>query len=108
MNDKDFEKIIDYTFSTESQESLGRTNALLIVQNGSIVYEQYNEPINRNTKLVSYSMAKSYIGLLTGMMIDKGFIESKHEKNLLKEWQDKRKKYINFSLIKYAIWFGLC
>ena len=91
LNDQDFKKIIDYTFSTESIETLGRTNALLIVQNGSIVYEKYNEPINKNTKLVSYSMAKSYIGLLTGMMIDKGFIESKDEKNLLKEWQDNRK-----------------
>ena len=91
LDDQDFKKIIDYTFSTESIETLGRTNALLIVQNGSIVYEKYNEPINRNTKLISYSMAKSYIGLLTGMMIDKGFIESKDEKNLLKEWQDNRK-----------------
>ncbi len=91
LDDQDFKKIIDYTFSNESIETLGRTNALLIVQNGSIVYEKYNEPINRNTKLISYSMAKSYIGLLTGMMIDKGFIESKDEKNLLKEWQDNRK-----------------
>ena len=84
LDDQDFKKIIDYTFSTESIETLGRTNALLIVQNGSIVYEKYNEPINSNTKLVSYSMAKSYIGLLTGMMIDRGFIQSKDEKNLLK------------------------
>lgn len=91
LDDQDFKKIIDYTFSNESIETLGRTNALLIVQNGSIVYEKYNEPINRNTKLISYSMAKSYIGLLTGMMIDKGFIESKDENNLLKEWQDNRK-----------------
>ena len=91
LNDQGFKKIIDYTFSTESIETLGRTNALLIVQNGSIVYEKYNDPINRSTKLVSYSMAKSYIGLLTGMMIDRGFIKSKDEKNLLKEWQDNRK-----------------
>ena len=91
LNDQNFKKIIDYTFSIESSETLGRTNALLIIQNGSIVYEKYNSPINRNTKLVSYSMAKSYIGLLTGIMIDKGFIESKNEKNLLKEWQDNRK-----------------
>ena len=39
LNDQDFKKIIDYTFSTESIETLGRTNALLIVQNGSIIYE---------------------------------------------------------------------
>ena len=91
LNDPNFKKIIDYTFSTKSSKTLGRTNALLIIQNGSIVFEKYNAPINRNTKLVSYSMAKSYIGLLTGIMIDKGFIESKNEKNLLKEWQDNRK-----------------
>ena len=91
LNDQDFKKTIDYTFSTESSETLGRTNALLIIQNGSIVYEKYNAPINRNTKLVSYSMAKSYIGLLTGIMIDRGFIDSKNEENLLKEWQDNRK-----------------
>jgi hypothetical protein len=28
LNDQDFKKIIDYTFSTESIETLGRTNAL--------------------------------------------------------------------------------
>ncbi len=91
LNDEDFNKIIDYTFSTKSSETLGRTNALLVIQNGSIVYEKYNDPINQRTKLVSYSMAKSYIGLLTGIMIDKGFIDSKDEKNLLNEWTDDRK-----------------
>ncbi len=91
LDNEDFKNIIDYTFSAESIENLGRTNALLIIQNGSVVYEKYNSPINRDTKLVSYSMAKSYIGLLTGIMIDKGFIESKDEMNLLEEWKDNRK-----------------
>mgnify|MGYP006215070975 FL=1 len=36
-------------------------------------------------------MAKSYIGLLTGMMIDRGFIQSKDETNLLPSWDDNRK-----------------
>ena len=33
LNDEDFNKIIDFTFSTKSSETLGRTNALLIIQN---------------------------------------------------------------------------
>ena len=36
-------------------------------------------------------MAKSYVGLLTGMMIDKGVILSKDETNLLPSWEDNRK-----------------
>ncbi len=55
----------------------------LIIQDGSIVYENYNSPITKDTKLVSYSMAKSYIGLLTGMMIDRGFIQSKRRNKSL-------------------------
>ncbi len=91
IDDKEFSKIINYTFSDDSYGELGRTNALLIIQDGSIVYENYNSPITKDTKLVSYSMAKSYIGLLTGMMIDRGFILSKDETNLLQRWDDNRK-----------------
>ena len=91
IDDEEFSTIINYTFSDDSYDELGRTNALLIIQDGSIVYENYNSPITKDTKLVSYSMAKSYIGLLTGMMIDRGFIQSKDETNLLPSWDDNRK-----------------
>ena len=91
IDDEEFSTIINYTFSDDSYDELGHTNALLIIQDGSIVYENYNSPITKDTKLVSYSMAKSYIGLLTGMMIDRGFIQSKDETNLLPSWDDNRK-----------------
>ena len=91
IDDEEFGAIIKYTFSDDSYDKLGRTNALLIVQDGSIVFEKYNSPITKDTKLVSYSMAKSYIGLMTGMMIDRGFIQSKDETNLLPSWDDNRK-----------------
>ena len=91
IEDEEFSTIINYTFTDDSYDKLGRTNALLIVQDGSIVYEKYNFPITNDTKLVSYSMAKSYIGLLTGMMIDRRIIQSKDETNLLPSWNDNRK-----------------
>ena len=90
-DDIKFNKIIEHTFSPDSNETLGKTNAILIIQGGSIVYEKYNSPTTIDTKLVSYSMAKSYIGLLTGIMIDSGLISSIDETNLLPEWKDNRK-----------------
>ena len=90
-DEKGFRKITDFLFSKESQSKNGRTNSLLIVQNGEIVFEQYNDPVSVTTKQVSWSMAKSFIGALTGIMIDKGLISSVEENKLLPNWNDKRK-----------------
>ena len=40
IDDEGFSTIIHYTFSDNSHDELGRTNALLIIQDGSIVYER--------------------------------------------------------------------
>ena len=90
-DEKGFKEITDFLFSKESQSKNGRTNSLLIVQNGEIVFEQYNDPVSVTTKQVSWSMAKSFIGALTGIMIDKGLISSVEENKLLPNWNDKRK-----------------
>jgi len=82
--------MIDYTFSQNSSGKLGITNALLITQGGQIVLEKYNDGINQNTKLVSWSMAKSFTGAIAGIMIDKGYISSIDEKNLFPHWTDSR------------------
>ena len=90
INTNKFEDMIEYAFSTNSNNSLGITNALLVTQGGQIVFEKYNKPINKKTKLVSWSMAKSFTGAITGIMIDKGYISSINEKNLFPHWNDLR------------------
>lgn len=87
-----FNNKINELFSDESYGRLGKTNSLLIVQNGEIVFEKYNQGINKDTKLVSWSMAKSYTAAITGLMIDKGLISDVNEKNLLPNWTDLRKE----------------
>tara|TARA_Y100000816_G_scaffold290877_2_gene280672 strand:+ start:334 stop:1434 length:1101 start_codon:yes stop_codon:yes gene_type:complete len=87
----DFEKFVNFTFSENSYKTLGRTNAVLVIKDGRIAFEKYNDPINEDTKLVSYSMAKSYIGLLTGIMLDRKYFQDIQQDNLLPEWQDNRK-----------------
>ena len=87
---RELNKRTDHTFSLNSNDELGITNALLIVQDGRVVFERYNNGINKNTKLVSWSMAKSFTGAITGIMIKKGYISSIHEKNLFPDWKDSR------------------
>ncbi|MAE37402.1 MAG: hypothetical protein CMI87_01925, partial [Pelagibacteraceae bacterium] len=87
-----FNNKIDELFSDESYTRLGKTNSLLIVQNGEIIFEKYNQGINKDTKLVSWSMAKSYTAAITGLMVDKGLISDVNEKNLLPNWTDLRKE----------------
>ena len=62
-DEKGFREITDFLFSKESQSKNGRTNSLLIIQNGEIVFEQYNDPVSVTTKQVSWSMAKSFIAV---------------------------------------------
>lgn len=50
--------------------------AYLIIQNDSIVYEEYWDGYGINSLSNSFSVAKSIVGLLIGIAIDEGFIES--------------------------------
>ena len=87
-----FDQKIDELFSDDSYSRLGKTNSFLIVQNGEIIFEKYNQGISKDTKLVSWSMAKSYTAAITGLMIDRGLIIDVNEKNLLPNWTDLRKE----------------
>jgi CubicO group peptidase (beta-lactamase class C family) len=50
--------------------------ALFIAKNEQIVYEEYWDDYNTNSKTNSFSMAKSYVSLLIGIAIQEGHINS--------------------------------
>ncbi|RHJ91127.1 serine hydrolase domain-containing protein [Parabacteroides bouchesdurhonensis] len=56
-------------------EELG-TVAFIIIQNDSLLFEQYWEDYSPNSHSNSFSMAKSIVSLATGCAIDDGFIKS--------------------------------
>lgn len=53
-------------------EQMGETRAVLIVQGGRIVFERYGEGFSRETRLVSWSMAKSITQGLVGAAVLQG------------------------------------
>ncbi len=57
-----------------------RTVAFLVIRNDSIVFEQYWEQYNDSSLSNSFSMAKSIVGILTGIAVDEGKIKSIDDK----------------------------
>lgn len=55
-----------------SDEMVGETRALLIMKNGRIAYERYGEGFNADTRLYSWSMAKSITSVLIGFLVSDG------------------------------------
>jgi len=51
---------------------MGETRAVIVVQGGRIVFERYNESFTRDTRLVSWSVAKSVTHALVGAAVLQG------------------------------------
>lgn len=56
-----------------------KTNVFLVIKNDSIIYQYLSEEKALTTKQPSFSVAKSFVGTLVGIAIDKGEIKSTSE-----------------------------
>ncbi len=61
----DFEKLLDLT----------RTNAFIIIQNDTVVYEKYLNGRSRESLCKAFSASKSILSLLIGIAVDEGKID---------------------------------
>ncbi len=52
--------------------AVGQTRALLVLQDGEPIYERYAAGFGPDTKLISWSMAKSITAVLTGFLVADG------------------------------------
>lgn len=66
--------------------ALTKTNALIVIQNDTVIYENYLNGRNRGSLCKSYSSSKSILSILIGIALDEGHIKSIN---------DPLKKYIN-------------
>ncbi|MEQ7800769.1 serine hydrolase [Pedobacter sp. ASV1-7] len=56
-----------------------KTNVFLIIKNDSIIYQYLSEGNTLAAKQPSFSMAKSFVGTLVGIAVDRGQIKSTNE-----------------------------
>ncbi|MBO9697968.1 MAG: serine hydrolase [Sphingopyxis sp.] len=53
-------------------DDVGQTRALLILRDGDLIYERYGAGFGPDSKLISWSMAKSITAVLTGFLVADG------------------------------------
>ena len=82
LPDAEIRESFDVTYEWEGNEysiddfnERTRTNALLILKNGEIVYEIYRNGSMPASRFISWSTGKSFVSTLVGMAIEDGYID---------------------------------
>ncbi|MBR4402785.1 MAG: serine hydrolase [Flavobacteriales bacterium] len=61
---------------TSGMDTINVAQAIVVVQNDSIIYENYKGWLGRDTRSVVFSVSKTITSLLCGIAIDEGYIKS--------------------------------
>lgn len=67
--------VVDSAFSHRGDENLRNTRAILIVHRGELVYEQYAPGFDRESRHLGWSMTKSVINALVGILVKQGRLD---------------------------------
>jgi len=79
-------KQLEAQFGDAAKTRLGETHALLVVQGGHLVAERYAEGFDASSTLPSWSMAKSILHSLVGVLVREGLLDV-HAPANVPEWQ---------------------
>ena len=72
------------------------TSSLIVVYKGQIIAEEYAEGFDKSSKLLGWSMTKSIVGTMYGIMQKKGMIDVSQPVDI-KEWQEDDRKNITYN-----------
>lgn len=81
------QQALDKAFSEPDPERLRRTRAVIIVYDGHLVAEKYSPGISKDTPLIGWSMTKSIINALVGILVGQGKL-SLEEAAPVPEWKE--------------------
>ena len=79
------EPVLAGAFTEPDSAHLRRTQAVVIMQHGRIVAERYAPGITSNTRLLGWSMTKSVMNALVGILVREGRLSLDHPVRL-REW----------------------
>ncbi len=72
------------------------TSSLLVIYKGKIIGEEYAEGFDKSSKLLGWSMTKSIVSTMYGIMQNKGIIDISKPVNI-EEWQNDDRKNITYN-----------
>jgi CubicO group peptidase (beta-lactamase class C family) len=85
--DPRLDAILDSAFADPDPKRLKRTRAVVILHKGKIVAERYQAGFSRNTPLLGWSMAKTVMNALVGILVREGKL-SLDRPVPVPEWQE--------------------
>jgi len=74
LNTSNIKRIVDESFSEPNLEQKRRTRAVAILHNGKLIAEKYSADIDSETPLIGWSVTKSVMNALTGILVRQGHI----------------------------------
>lgn len=86
------EDAIDNAFA-ENTEEVKNTLSVAVVHRGQLVAERYADGVDKSTRLLSWSMAKTITATITGMMVDRELLDETTPAPVA-EWQGTNKASI--------------
>lgn len=69
------ERLLALPFSDDADPTFGETHAVVLVHKGRIVAERYGFGADASTRLLSWSMAKSVLHSLVGILVEQGRLD---------------------------------
>jgi CubicO group peptidase (beta-lactamase class C family) len=77
---------LHWAFSEPDPSRLRRTRAVVVVHRGEIIAEQYAEGFSASTPLIGWSMTKSVLNVLIGILVAQGKL-SLEDHDLILQWR---------------------
>ena len=88
-------------FAEPDREKLRQTRAVLILYDGKIIFEKYDNEFNQRSVLTGWSMAKSVTNALAGILVKKGRLNI-NDADLFEEWKNDPRKNITLDQLLHA------
>jgi len=79
------DRVLVKVFEENDPDHLQRTRAVVIVYRGKIVAERYAHGYNKNTALVGWSMTKSVVNAMVGILVQMNLLQIEDD-HLFEEW----------------------
>ncbi|WP_459209760.1 serine hydrolase domain-containing protein [Aquimarina rhabdastrellae] len=91
---KALEKVVEDAFDKEG-EDVKKTRAVLVLYKDQIIAEKYGDDITQDSKILGWSMAKSILNGMYGVLHKEGKI-ALDDPAPIKEWQNDKRKNITY------------
>ena len=88
--------LLRITFKKLKEKITRNTRAIVVLYGNQLIAEQYAEGFDKNTKQLGWSMAKSIMSTLTGILVQQGEIDI-NQPTGIETWQNDNRKNITWN-----------